>query len=168
MSSTNYTTMSNSDYKKALKKLREIDKLKTKTNLTSDEKDKLSNEKYYKEIIKIQNKTKQTLHYITFDSLPDDTVNIIIEYLPYNTRVAILRNKYPNKIIETKLEKMVYSIETNNKLYICAKICEKMLYSILPSNSQVLQRIPNYTLSCYSDDKKMVCIYNITRRHFQK
>ena len=51
MTSAMYTSVSN--YKKALKKLREIDKLKTKTNLTSDEMDKLCKEKYYKEIIKI-------------------------------------------------------------------------------------------------------------------
>jgi hypothetical protein len=161
MTSAMYTSVSN--YKKALKKLREIDKLKTKTNLTSDEMDKLGKEKYYKEIIKIQNKTN-----ITFDSLPDDTVNIIIEYLPYNTRVAILRNKYPNKIIETKLEKMVVSIETNNKLYICAKICEKMLYSILPSNSQVLQQIPSYISSGYSDDKKYGLYLHYYKDKFSK
>jgi len=101
-------------YKKSLKKLREIESLKTKQNLSQEESAKIQKESYYKNNVK--ELTKKQLH-----DLPDDVLYIIMSFLPYNTRLYILKQKYPIKNIISKLEKIPYDNRNiMKKLHKCA------------------------------------------------
>ena len=101
-------------YKKSTKKLREIESLKKKQNLTPEESAKIQKESYY----------KNTVHELTkkqFHDLPDDVLYIIMSFLPYNTRLSILKQKYPIKNIISKLEKIPHdNTSLMKKLHKCA------------------------------------------------
>jgi hypothetical protein len=88
---------SENEYKKAMKKLREIECLINKKTLTKEEREKVEKKSYYKNIINSHNKIK-------FTDLPDDVLFIIISYLPLNVRLNILRKKYTFDFISNKIK----------------------------------------------------------------
>lgn len=61
------------------------------------------------------------------DCLPEEMINNILEYLPKNTRLAILKNKYNKKFMLNKLEEIPETYEILSKLYKCAIIAKDVL-----------------------------------------
>jgi len=111
-------------YRKAVKKIREIEYLKTKHALNRDEEKKVSQELIYKEIAR-RNKV------LCFGDLPEEIVNVIVEFLPFNVRIALLKRKYNKKYIKQMLEQLPYKIPILTDLWACAMISREILLSFL-------------------------------------
>lgn len=111
-------------YRKAVKKIREIEYLKTKTVLNHDEEKKVSQELIYKEIAR-RNKI------VCFGDLPEEIVNVIVEFLPFNVRIALLKRKYNKKNIKQMLENLPYKMPILTDLWPCAMISREILLSFL-------------------------------------
>jgi hypothetical protein len=111
-------------YRKAVKKIREIEYLKTKIVLNEDEQKKVSQELIYKEIAR-RNKA------LCFEDLPEEIVNVIVEFLPFNVRIALLKRKYNKKYIKEMLEKLPYKMSILTDLWPCAMISREILLSFL-------------------------------------
>jgi hypothetical protein len=107
-------------YKKAMKKLREIESLINKKTLTKEEREKVEKKSYYKNIINSQNKIK-------FTDLPDDVLFIIISYLPVNVRLNILKKKYTFDFISNKIKNMSVTNKVVKKLCYYANIVNDIL-----------------------------------------
>jgi hypothetical protein len=101
------------------KKLREIENLKKKPNLTPEELAKVNKEYQYK---KSMNKNKQLL-----ETIPDDLQQVILSYLPINTRLNLLRNKYSIEYLTEKLVKLPQNLKTFDKLYHYVTLVEPIL-----------------------------------------
>jgi hypothetical protein len=67
-------------------------KIKAKTKLTQEELNKVELETYY------ENQMKE-FHKKTFNDLPEDVHNYILTFLDTNTRLNLLRTKYPTQFI---------------------------------------------------------------------
>lgn len=111
--------LENKEQKKMQKKLREIENLKKKPNLTPEELAKVNKEYQYK---KSMNKNKQLL-----ETIPDDLQQVILSYLPINTRLNLLRNKYSIEYLTEKLVKLPQNLKTFDKLYHYVTLVEPIL-----------------------------------------
>ena len=111
--------LENKEQKKMQKKLREIENLKKKSNLTPEELAKVNKEHQYK---KSMNKNKPLL-----ETVPDDIQQVILSYLPINTRLNVLRNKYSIEYLTEKLVKLPKNLKTFDKLYHYATLVEPIL-----------------------------------------
>lgn len=111
--------LENNEQKKMQKKLREIENLKKKPNLTPEELAKVNKEHQYK---KSMNKNKQLL-----ETIPDDLQQVILSYLPINTRLNLLRNKYSIEYLTEKLVKLPQNLKTFDKLYHYVTLVEPIL-----------------------------------------
>jgi hypothetical protein len=111
--------LENKEQKKMQKKLREIENLKKKPNLTPEELAKVNKEDQYK---KSMNKNKPLL-----ETLPDELQQVILSYLPINTRLNILRNKYSIEFLTEKLVKLPKNLKTFDKLYHFVTMVEPIL-----------------------------------------
>lgn len=111
--------LENKEQKKMQKKLREIENLKKKPNLTPEELAKVNKEYQYK---KSMNKNKPLL-----ETLPDELQQVILSYLPINTRLNLLRNKYSIEFLTEKLVKLPKNLKTFDKLYHYVTLVEPIL-----------------------------------------
>ena len=116
--------------KKSCKKLREIELLKQKSVLNEEEKEKVSKELFYKDMVR-WNKA------LTFDDLPEEIVNTIVTFLPPHTRIALLKRKYNKKCIKQLLEKMPYTLPTLIDLWPCAAISREIAKTVFPRDSDL-------------------------------
>jgi len=107
--------------KKYLKKLREIENLKKKKNLTPEELSKIEKYTEYKKIIS-RNNCQSFLEII-----PIDIQNIILSYLPLNTRLNLLRKKYPIEILTKRFSEIPRTIKMFDKLYYLLTMIEPIL-----------------------------------------
>lgn len=135
-------TIVDSRFRKVSKKLREIERLKNKTSLTVEERNKIANELNYK----VQ--TKQ-LRKHTFIDLPDEVLNTIIEYLPINKRLAILRYKHSTDYYRQKLINLPHTKEVTKKLFTLASYAFEVIDNSLPENSDIRDRIWPFALSIF-------------------
>jgi len=111
---------------KEQKKLREIENLKKKPNLTPEELAKVNKEYQYK---KFMNKNKPLL-----ETLPDELQQVILSYLPINTRLNILRNKYSIEFLTKKLVNLPKNLKTFDKLYHYVTLVEPILSEMYKLN----------------------------------
>jgi Mg/Co/Ni transporter MgtE len=114
------TTVSNK-YKNIIKKLR---KNNTSANyignrkkdnyfkfLKYEEYDEVNDEHDEKNLKQLESKVSGEKYKIVFNDLPQDTINNILEYLPYQKRIAILKHKYNTKFIKKTLTKIPETTE---------------------------------------------------------
>ena len=102
--------------------------------------------------------TKKTVR--ALDRLPVEMINNILEYLPINTRLAILKNKYNKKTLQKMLENMPKTAENNAKLSKCVTIASQVLdfvskeerYHFRNSASVILAAIKRYAKIYKNDD----------------
>lgn len=116
--------------KKSCKKLKEIERLKQKPVLNEEEKEKVSKELFYKDIVR-RNKVP------CFDDFPDEIVNTIVTFLPPHTRIAIFKRKYNKKCIKELLEKMPCTLPALILLWPCAAISREIATKVFPRNSDL-------------------------------
>jgi len=129
-------------YRKAAKKLREIERLKNKDLLTEEERNKINNELHLKvEAIKFKKPT--------FIDLPEEVLNIIVGFLPINRRLAILRYKYSNDVFKQMIKKLPDTSEITRKLYSLAKLAYEVTHNCLDMTSATRHKIFPYSLTVY-------------------
>jgi len=116
--------------KKSCKKLREIERLKQKLELNEEEKEKVSKELFYKDVVR-RNKAP------CFDDLPEEIVDTIVTFLPPQTRIAILKRKYNKKCIKELLERMPYTLSSLIELWPCAAISCEIAKIAFPKDSHL-------------------------------
>jgi predicted nuclease with TOPRIM domain len=150
---------SSNNYKRSLKRLR-------KNNNPLNEREKRSPGNYYKYLSKLEQEpeeeepeeeepeeeecieiVREKRDTIDYNDLPEDTKNIILGFLPYNTRIAVLKYKYNRNFIKYKLQKMPETNEILAQMWVCANIANNLLKSLLNNNSDILK---NNSLSSYS------------------
>jgi len=136
------TTIVDNRYRKAAKKLREIERLKNKTSLTEEERNKLDNELSYKIEVK-------TLKKNTLVDLPEEILNTILEFLPTNKRLAILRYKHTSDYYIQKLNNLPPTKEITKKLHFLASLAYDIIDYSLPDNSSIRERVFPYALRLY-------------------
>jgi hypothetical protein len=105
--------------RKIAKKLREIEELKNKSNLTPEELAKVKKEDQYKRSL---NKIKQLLK-----TIPDTIKLIILSYLPDNIRLNLLKEKHSIKTLTEILLGLPKSIKNFYKLHHCVTLVEPIL-----------------------------------------
>jgi hypothetical protein len=85
--------------------------------------------------------------------LPEDTINIILEYLPFYTRIKILKIKYHEKNLQLKLQNIP---KTNlNKLFEYAKTSQEVLDFVLNKESFVFTNLSTYALNSFKKEKEL-------------
>jgi hypothetical protein len=91
---------------------------------------------------------------IVFNDLPEDTINNILEFLPYNTRLAILKHKYRKNYIKIMFQKVPKTFGGIAKLWKCAELANEFLKSLLEYNSDILRNLSTYCLHSFKCDAK--------------
>jgi hypothetical protein len=109
----------NNDQRKIAKKLRQINELKNKSNLTQEELAKVKKEDQYKRSL---NKIKQLLK-----TIPDTIKVIILSYLSDNIRLNLLKEKHSIKTLTEILLGLPKSIKIFYKLHHCVTLVEPIL-----------------------------------------
>jgi hypothetical protein len=90
---------------------------------------------------------------VKFDDLPEDALYIILEFLPYNKRIAILKHKYSKYSIKRKLEKIPETIKGIYQMWKCAKISRNLLFSLLEYDSGVFDNFSTHSVRFYKKEK---------------
>ena len=162
------TTVSNK-YKNIIKKLR---KNNTSANyignrkkdnyfkfLKDEEYDEVNdevNDEQDKNILnQLESKVSREKYKIVFNDLPEDTINIILEYLPYQTRIAIFKHKYNTKFIKKTLTKIPETTEDLKKMWNCAKIARDLLFELIDDNSNIASHLAKSSIECFLQEKQI-------------
>ena len=105
---------------------------------------------------------------INFNDLPEDVVFLILGFLSYNTRLAILKNKYNKNYIKNKLKKIPKTIEGLNQMWECAQIAKYLLISLLEHNSGVFKNFSTYSLTSFKKEKNVEHYLENYKENFTK
>jgi len=105
---------------------------------------------------------------VNFDDLPDDILYIILEFLPYNSRISILKHKYSKTFIKLKLNKMTENIKGIKKLWYCAKISKELLLSLLEYESDVFNNLITNSVKNFKKEKNVELYSTYYRENFIK
>lgn len=166
-------TTSSSNYKKTVKILRKLNPSLSYGNLRP------RHENIYKHLLEVEDEKIQTKEIIRekksieFNDLPEDTIFMILEFLPHNTRIAILKNKYNKAFIKNVIKNSV-SLEELTKIWKCAKLAESLLLemNLLNKNGNqkgnVYRNLNTVTLSCYKSEQKQIMYSNWYKESFSK
>jgi hypothetical protein len=82
-------------------------------------------------------------------------IYLILDFLPYNTRLAILKNKFNQNYIKTKFEKIPKTIQGINQIWKCAEIAKYILENVLENGSDVFRNLSMYSLKSFKKEKNM-------------
>jgi hypothetical protein len=91
---------------------------------------------------------------VNFDNLPEDMLYIILDFLPYNTRVAILKNKYSKYYIKSKLEKITKTVKGINQIWKCAEIAGGLLENLLECQSGIFNNFSIYSVQGFKKENR--------------
>jgi len=105
---------------------------------------------------------------VNFDYLPEDMVYIILDFLPYNIRVAILKNKYSKHFIKSKLGKVPKTMKGMSQLWKCAEIAKDLLESLLEVESAIFQNFSTYSVEVFKEEKNVELYSNYYIENFIK
>jgi hypothetical protein len=105
---------------------------------------------------------------VNFDDLPEDVLYIILEFVPYNKRIAILKHKYNKSAIKLKLKKMSENIEGIKKLWSCARISKDLLVSLLDYDSGVFENLTTHSVKVFKKEKNLELHSKYYRENFIK
>jgi hypothetical protein len=148
-------TLSN-NYKNSLKKLR-------RNNLPSCKEELKKEKNYYKYLTEledqedIKNESTEIVREkfgIDFNDLPEDTIYMILEFLPCNTRLAILKHKYNKSFIKNMINKIPKSVEGLTKAWKCADLAVKLIESLgLLDNRDIYNNLSTYYVSLFKAER---------------
>jgi len=94
-----------------------------------------------------------TKNRLNFNCLPDDMVNIILQYLPIDTRLKILKNKYNSKIMQLKLQNM--STTKIKNLFEYASTAEEVLRFVLKKDSEIFTKLSFGAIDWFKTEKEL-------------
>jgi hypothetical protein len=104
--------------------------------------------------IQSSNKETREKYQKSFDDLPEDMLNIILEYLPIKKRLEILKLKYSKKYIKTKLQTLSDTTRALDKLWLISENYKYLLRKIYEPNSPILYTIPLHASTFRYKSKK--------------
>ena len=92
---------------------------------------------------------------VNFDSLPEDTINIILQYLPIDIRLKIIKNKYGEKNIRVKLQNI--SNVDINKMFTLAKKSQEILNYVFKNESQdvTFSKLSTSVINRFTEEKEL-------------
>ena len=158
-------SMKSNNYKNSVKGLRKLTLGKTNKEVVIKNKKNNFNlledaesedvEHHFKNSNKLTTKTSREKKVITFNDLPEDMICLILSFLSYNTRLAILKNKFNQNYIKTKFEKIPKTIQGINQIWKCAEIAKYILENVLENGSDVFRNLSMYSLKSFKKEKNM-------------
>ena len=90
---------------------------------------------------------------LNFNCLPDDMINLILQYLPIDTRLKIIKNKYNAKIMQLKLQNI--SSTDIQKLFECASNAEEVLKFVLKKDSDIFTKFSLGAIEWFKEEKEL-------------
>lgn len=105
---------------------------------------------------------------LDINRLPEEMLNIILGYLPMETRIAVLKCKYNKKKIQTKLTNMPKTEEKLKKLFKCASVAKEVLKFVLKSESDVFKNFALYATENFKKEKELNAYYQYYKENFTK
>ena len=141
----------NINYKNTVKRLRRSSIVEEKINLKKGFVSYFTELEDFEEETVIENINEQIV--LKSPTLPDDMINIILEYLPYNIRLLILKRKYNKNYIQSILKKVSVSSDGLTKIWSCANISAELIKIIEVEKGDILN---NVSLSCIRSFKKEI------------
>ena len=156
-----FSTKSN-NYKNTVKGLRKLTTgklnekrvVKTKKNLylhLQDTEVEESNDNETSNDLTVQKSREKNS--INFNDLPEDMIYLILGFLSFNTRVAILKNKYNKYFIKSKLEKITKTVKGMNQIWKCAELARDLLESLLEDESDIFHNFSTYSVKLFKKEK---------------
>jgi len=150
-----------------LKKLRKINS----SQMNKREKQQVGN--YYKYLTAEEDQEeleqvvrKETVSYNCND-LPEDIINIILKFLPYKTRLLLLKRKYTRSSLKCILQNISETNEDLTKMWKCASIARKLLQSVIIDESDIFNNFSIYSLGIFK--KENANLYPLYyKEHFTK
>ena len=128
-----------------------------------DEKKSVKHVSYYKELDDVKEEeeeeyvevesVKEDIICSRFNQLPEDTINIILEYLPYNTRLAILKRKYNRNYIKSILKNIPQTVDGLTKIWRCADIAAQLLTILESEKRCVFTNLVLSSVRCFKKEK---------------
>lgn len=92
--------------------------------------------------LQASNKETREKYQKSFDDLPEDMLNIILEFLPIKKRLEILKFKYSKKYIKAKLQMLSDTTCDLDKLWLISENYKYLLRKIYEQNSPILYTAP--------------------------
>jgi len=161
---------SNNNYKNSLKKLRKIN-----TSFTN-RREKQAEGNYYKYLLEEQIEEEEQVEKqvvrkakiaYNCNDLPEDIINIILTFLPYNTRLLLLKRKYSRSSLKCMLQNIPETNEDLTKMWKCASIASKLLQSVINDDSRIFENIFTYSVRFFEkENAKLYSLYY--KEHFTK
>ena len=105
---------------------------------------------------------------VNFEDLPEDIIYIILGFLSYNTRVAILKNKYSKYYIKNKIEKITKTMKGMSQIWKCAEIAKDLLESVIEDHSGIFQNFSTYSVEHFKKEKEVELYSTYYRDNFTK
>ena len=105
---------------------------------------------------------------INFNDLPEDTIFLILGFLSYNTRLAILKHKYSKCNVKYKIEKITKSIKGLNQIWKCAEISICLLESLVEDESDILQNLSIHSVTIFKEETNPEIYSDYYRENFTK
>ena len=171
-----FSTKSN-NYKNTVKGLRKLTTgklnekrvVKTKKNLylhLQDTEVEESNDNETSNDLTVQKSREKNS--INFNDLPEDMIYLILGFLSFNTRVAILKNKYNKNYVKSKLEKIYKTVKGVNQIWKCAELARDLLESLLENESGIFHNFSTYSVTIFKKETnpEMYSVYY--RENFTK
>jgi hypothetical protein len=149
-------------FKNTLKALR-----KSNTNLNTNLERK-ERENYYKHLNEIEceenieenNEMPRETKCIGFNDLPEDTIYQILAYLPYNTRIEILKRKYNKHYLRNTLNKMSQTSEGLTQLWKCATTAIQLKHLLC-----INKVLPDYSIRFFKKDLKLKKVLDFSEHY---
>ena len=106
---------------------------------------------------------------IDFNDLPEDTIYMILEFLPCNTRLAILKHKYNKSFIKNIINKIPQSVEGLTKAWKCADLAVKLIESLgLFGSRDIYNNLSTYSVSLFKIERKPQLYSSFYKESFLK
>jgi hypothetical protein len=162
---------SSNNYKNSLKKLRKIN------SSLINKREKHAEGNYYKYLIEEQIEeqeqvedhalVKKTRASYNCNDLPEDIINIILAFLPYKTRLLLLKRKYSRSSLKCMLQNIPDTNEDLTKMWKCASIASNLLQSVINDDSRIFENIFTYSVRFFEkENAKLYSLYY--KEHFTK
>ena len=170
------SSMKSNNYKNTVKGLRKLTIGKTneeivvkakKNSFSFLEDDDEYVEQYFESSNDLTRKSCREKNGIIFDNLPEDMINLILGFLPYNTRLAILKGKYNKNYIKSKIGKIPKTIKGFGQICKCAEIAKGLLESLLEDES-VINNSYTYSVQFFKKEKHLELYLNYYTENFTK
>ena len=171
------SSMETNNYKNTVKGLRKLTLGKTNEIVVKTKKNSFSfleddDAEYVEQYFEGSNELTRNIcrekNGTNFDNLPEDMVYLILGFLPYNTRLAILKCKYNKNYIKSKIGKIPKTIKGLRQIWKCAEMAKDVLENLLEDKNDIFKNLSTYSVQCFKKEKQMELYSNYYTENFTK